>query len=380
MAINDGNSIDPSRRIRAVLGEEFTANVEADALNRIVSQANVEGNVKSNERPTGPVRNDNFDASEYMNRIVHSNSTKVGVNGVKPHPVTNASRNEALNKTFSQFKSTIMMEDRSKVAKITMKLTGFDKAKSRAENITNAGCLIANITTGVSLQYLSDSYLHKSENFNTKNVLGVGVVGSLVDFASAYWFSGNKDTVEGLFDPNNISSAEADLINKAINKEKLKYAVEHVGVGFIAPFATSNVLNKFLPETVKNKSVVKVLTSFGALSAVSKTVLQSVRNFKDIKDLKTIDGCSYAITEGQPCEAYEIIAKYATRKSINGQLDTSIYGNIGGVAVTSITNMLKNKKVVGNTEVVKPAALSSMVELKELPVKKETIKNEKVTA
>ena len=89
MAINDGNSIDPSRRIRAVLGEEFTANVEADALNRIVSQANVEGNVKSNN-PTGPVRNDKFDASEYMNRIVHSNSTKVGVNGVKPHPITNA--------------------------------------------------------------------------------------------------------------------------------------------------------------------------------------------------------------------------------------------------------------------------------------------------
>ena len=65
MAINDGNTIDPSRRIRAVLGEEFTANVEADALNRIVSQANVEGNVKSNN-PTGPVRNDKFDVSEYI--------------------------------------------------------------------------------------------------------------------------------------------------------------------------------------------------------------------------------------------------------------------------------------------------------------------------
>lgn len=378
MAINDGNTIDPSRRIRAVLGEEFTANVEADAFNRIVSQANVEGNVKSNN-PTGPVRNDNFDASEYMNRIVHSNSTKVGVNGVKPHPVTNESRSVALNKTFEQFKSTIMMKDRSKAAKVTMKLTGFDKSKSRAENITNAGCALANISTGVTLQYLSDSYLHKSKNFNTKNILGVGVVGSLVDFASAYWFSGNKDTVEGLFDPNNISSAEADIINKAINKEKFKYAVEHVGIGFIAPFAASNTLNKFLPEKVKNNGIVKTLTSFGTLSAVSKTVLQSVRNFKDIKDLNTIDGCSYSITEGQPCEAYEIIAKYATRKSINGQLDASIYGNIGGVAVTSISNIIKNKKVDGNTEVVKPSTLT-MLEVKELPTKKETNKNEKVTA
>ena len=379
MAINDGNSIDPSRRIRAVLGEEFTANVEADALNRIVSQANVEGSVKSNNNPTGPVRNDNFDASEYMNRIVHSNSTKVGVNGVKPHPVTNASRNEALNKTFMQFKSNIMMKDRSKSSKVVMKLTGFDKAKSRAENITNAGCALANISTGVTLQYLSDTYLHKSENFNTKNILGIGAIGSMVDFASSYWFSGNKDTVEGLFDPNNISSAEADLINKAINKEKLKYATEHVGIGFIAPFVVSNSFNKFLPEKAKNNGIVKTLTSFGLLSSVSKTVLQSVRNFKDIKDLKTIDGCSYSITEGQPCEAYEIIAKYATRKSINGQLDTSIYGNIGGVAVTSISNMIKSKKITGNTEVVKSEA-TSMVELKELPVKKETIKNEKVTA
>lgn len=377
MAINDGNSIDPSRRIRAVLGEEFTANVEADALNRIVSQANVEGNVKSN-KSTGPVRNDKFDASEYMNRIVHSNSTKVGVNGVKPHPVTNASRNEALNKTFAQFKSTIMMEDRSKAAKVTMKLTGFDKSKSRAENITNAGCMLANISTGATLQYLSDSYLHKSENFNTKNILGVGVVGSLVDFASAYWFSGNKDTVEGLFDPNNISSAEADLINKAINKEKLKYSVEHVGIGFIAPFATSNAFNKLLPEKAKNNGVVKALTSFGTLSAVSKTVLQSVRNFKDIKDLKNIDGCSYSITEGQPCEAYEIIAKYATRKSINGQLDGSIYGNIGGVTASTISNIIKNKKVARNTEVVKPATLPKL-EVKELKTK-ETVKNEKATA
>ena len=377
MAINDGNSIDPSRRIRAVLGEEFTANVEADALNRIVSQANVEGNVKSN-KSTGPVRNDNFDASEYMNRIVHSNSTKVGVNGVKPHPVTNASRNEALNKTFAQFKSTIMMEDRSKAAKVTMKLTGFDKSKSRAENITNAGCMLANISTGATLQYLSDSYLHKSENFNTKNILGIGVVGSLVDFASAYWFSGNKDTVEGLFDPNNISSAEADLINKAINKEKLKYAVEHVGIGFIAPFATSNAFNKLLPEKAKNNGAVKTLTSFGTLSAVSKTVLQSVRNFKDIKDLKNIDGCSYSITEGQPCEAYEIIAKYATRKSINGQLDGSIYGNIGGVTASTISNMIKNKKVAKNTKVVKPATLPKL-EVKELTTK-ETVKNEKATA
>lgn len=378
MAINDGNSIDPSRRIRAVLGEEFTTNVEADALNRIVSQANVAGNVKSNN-PTGPVRNDNFDASEYMDRIVHSNSTKVGVNGAKPHPVTNASRNEALNKTFAQFKSTIMMEDRSKAAKITMKLTGFDKAKSRAENITNAGCALANISTGAALQYLSDSYLHKSENFNTKNVLSVGVVGSLVDFTSAYWFSGNKDTVEGLFDPNNISSAEADLINKAINKEKFKYAAEHVGIGFIAPFTASNVINKFLPEKAKNNSVVKTLTSFGALSAVSKTVLQSVRNFKDIKDLKTIDGCSYSITEGQPCEAYEIIAKYATRKSINGQLDASVYGNIGGVAATSISNMLKTKKVAGNNAETVMATLPEL-EVKELSTKKETIKNKKATA
>ena len=134
-----------------------------------------------------------------------------------------------------------------------------------------------------------------------------------------------------------------------------------------------------IPEKAKNNGVVKVLTSFGTLSAVSKTVLQSVRNFKDIKDLKSIDGCSYSITEGQPCEAYEIIAKYATRKSINGQLDSSIYGNIGGVAVTSISNMIKNKKVAGNTVVVKPVD-SPKIELVELPVKKETIKNEKVTA
>ena len=84
------------------------------------------------------------------------------------------------------------------------------------------------------------------------------------------------------------------------------------------------------------------------MSAVSKTVLQSVRNFKDIKDLKNIDGCSYSITEGQPCEAYEIIAKYATRKSISGQLDGSIYGNIGGVTAATFSNMMKNKKIIND--------------------------------
>ena len=41
--------------------------------------------------------------------------------------------------------------------------------------------------------------------------------------------------------------------------------------------------------------------------------------------------------------------------------------------------MIKNKKVAVNTEVVKSVD-SPKIELVELPVKKETVKNEKVTA
>ena len=44
-----------------------------------------------------------------------------------------------------------------------------------------------------------------------------------------------------------------------------------------------------------------------------------------------------------------------------------------------VDNMIKNKKVAGNTEVVKSVD-SPKIELVELPVKKETVKNEKVTA
>ena len=368
MAINEGNTIDPSRRIRDTLGPEFVSNTEADALSRIVSQASYNGGVKSSDKiPTGAVRNDNFDASEYMNRIVHSNERPS--EQPKPFVVTSSSRHEALNKTVEGF-TGMSMTNRSIPAKILMKSTGFDKSRSRAENITNAGCFISNIATGIILQNITDEYLHKEENRNAKNIAGVGLLGSALDFASAYMFSGNKDTVEGLFDPNNISSAEANIINKAISKEKVKYAAEHTAFGFVAPFVVSNVLNKVLPEKAKSNKIVQVATSFGVLSSVGKLALQGVRTIKDTKDIKTLDGCSYAITDGQPCEAYEIVAKYAMRKSIGNQIDSSIYGSVAGLTLNAVKNSIANKKATAVE--VKPVVAE--------PVKIEKTKNDKVSA
>ena len=359
MAINNNNEFDPSKRIRATLGEEFTANVEADALNRIVSQANIEGE----KRPAGgPVRNQ-IDVSQFMNKIEHSNGAKP-----KNFSIPNVTRNEALVKTTEAF-NDMRMEDRSTADKILMKVTGFDKKRSRAENITNAGCLLANITTGLTLQYIADDYIRKNDKF--VNVAGAGLVGAALDFASSYWFAGNKDTVEGLFDPNAITSAEANIINKAIRKEHLAYASEHTLFGYVAPLAMSKTFNKILPEKAKNNKFVGALTSFGVLSSVGKLALQGVRSYKSIKDLKTLNGCSYAITDGQPCEAYEMIAKYATKVSINSQLDGSIYGNIGGVVVNTIKSCTK-PAVVAKPTVTK-------MEISE-PTKKETTKVEKVIA
>ena len=363
MAINNDGVFDPSKRIRATLGEEFTANVEADALNRIVSQANIEGN--GEQKITGPVRNQ-FDPSEIMSKIEHSNH-----NRNKPqfnNASSNVSRNEALNNTVEKFKA-MRMDNRSMPAKVLMKTTGFDKARSRAENITNIGCTLANITTGVTLQYLADDYLRKNNKF--VNVAGAGLAGAAIDFASSYWFSGNKDTVEGLFDPNGITSAEANIINKAIRKEHLVYASEHTLFGYVAPLVMSKTFNKILPEKAKNNKLVEAITSFGVLSSISKLTLQGIRTLKTNKDINTLNGCSYAITEGQPCEAYEIIAKYAARSSIDGQLDGSIYGNVGAVIGRSIVSMAKEKTVE------KPALVK--LEIKE-PAKKETIKAEKVIA
>ena len=385
MAINDGKTFDPSKRIRDVLGEELVSNIEADALNRIVSQASYSGKsggVKSSEQaPTGPVRND-FDASSYMERIVHSNGQHSDGEQQRPFAVTSASRHEALNKTVEEFKG-IFMTKKSTGAEILMKTTGFNKSRSRAENITNAGCLISNIATGFVINHLADSYLrNKPENRNAKNIAGIGIVGSALDFASAYMFSGNKDTVEGLFDPNNITSAEATIINKAIAKEKVKYAAEHTAFGFVAPYVVSNVLTKVLPEKAKSNKVVQVATSFGLLSSVSKLALQGVRTMKDIKELKTLDGCSYTITEGQPCEAYEIVAKYAMRKSIDSQIDATIYGNIAGATINTVANVIRNnnlnKKSVSAVE-VKPVVTKPKLEVKE-PTKTEKSKNEKASA
>lgn len=363
MAINNDGVFDPSKRIRATLGEEFTANVEADALNRIVSQANIEGN--SEQKITGPVRNQ-FDPSEIMSKIEHSNPR----NNVKSqlNNASNISRNEALNNTVEKFKD-MRMDNRSVPAKILMKTTGFDKAKSRAENITNVGCTLANITTGVTLQYIADDYIRKNNKF--VNVVGAGLAGAAIDFASSYWFSGNKDTVEGLFDPNGITSAEANIINKAIRKEHLVYASEHTLIGYVAPLVMSKTFNKILPEKAKNNKLVGTITSFGVLSSVSKLALQGIRTLKTNKDINALNGCSYAITEGQPCEAYEIIAKYAARSSIDGQIDGSIYGSVGAAIGKSIMGVAKEK----TNE--KPALVK--LEIKE-PVKKETVKAEKVTA
>lgn len=362
MAINNDGVFDPSKRIRATLGEEFTANVEADALNRIVSQANIEGN--SEQKITGPVRNQ-FDPSNIMSKIEHSNPIHR-----KPqfNNASNISRNEALNNTVEKFKD-MRMDNRSVPAKVIMKATGFDKAKSRAENITNVGCTLANITTGVTLQYIADDYLRKNNKF--VNIAGAGLAGAAIDFASSYWFSGNKDTVEGLFDPNGITSAEANIINKTIRKEHLVYASEHTLIGYVAPLVMSKTFNKILPEKAKNNKLVEAITSFGVLSSVSKLALQGIRTLKTNKEINALNGCSYAITEGQPCEAYEIIAKYAARASIDGQIDGSIYGNIGAVIGKSIIGATKEK--------TNEKPVLAKLEIKE-PVKKETVKVEKVTA
>jgi len=339
MAINDLKELDPSKRIRATLGEEFVSNVEADALKRIVSQANIE--TKKEAAPTGPVRND-FDVTEHMNRIVHSNP--VTPTSGNTSPVTSFSREQALKNTCAMFEN-MSMKNRSPAAKFLMTATGFDKSRSRAENITNAGCLIGQVTSGVAVEHLADVIAKSNNGSKAKNIATAGIAGGIIDFAGAYLFSGNKDTVEGLFDPNNISQAEANIINKAILNEKLKYAAEHTAIGFIAPYAVSNILNKTLPEKVKSNGVVNALTSFGALAAVSKTVLNGVRVYKDAKDIKTLDGVTYSIVDGQPCEMYEAVAKYATRRSIDNHIDASIYGNLGGLTANTVKNYLVNKQI-----------------------------------
>lgn len=356
MAINDGSGtvLDPSKRIRAALGEEFVNNTEADALNRIISQANLSSGVKSNAKPGGPVRNE-YDVSEYTSKIVHSNGPIP--TGKKPNVMTQSSRNEALTKAVKKLQSFDSRND-SGINKVLIKTTGFNKNLSRAENLLNATSLISNIITGSAIQTLSDEYLKK--NYNTKNVVGTGVACSVIDFAETYLFNSNKDTVEGLFDPNSITSAEADIINKEIRNEKLKHAAEHTAFGYIAPFVASNILNKVLPEKAKSNKIVNVSTSFGVLSSVSKLILQNIRNYKDLKEIDSINGVSFAITEGQPCEAWGVIAKMATKRSINDKVDSSIYGSLGSLTVNTIKNQIEAKRRSNQTSnliITKPVKL-----------------------
>lgn len=345
MAINDGGSngiLDPSRRIRATLGEEFVNNTEADALNRIISQANYGGGVKSNTTPGTAVRNEH-DISEYTNKIIHTSTNSPDQSRINAASMrmSSTSREEALNKAFDKLKS-IDSRNKTGVNKVLIKTTGFNKELSHAENLLNGTSMLANIITGGAIQTLSDEYLKK--NRSTKNVIGTGLACSLLDFAETYAFNSNKDTVEGLFDPNSISSAEADIINREIRNEKLKHAAEHTAFGYIAPFVASNILNKVLPEKTKTNQIVNVSTSFGVLSSISKVVLQGVRNYKDVKEIKSINGTPYAITDGQPCEAWGTIAKIATKRSINDKVDSSIYGSLGSLLINTTKNAIEAKQ------------------------------------
>lgn len=369
MAINNNNMFDPSKRIRVALGEEFTSKVEAEAVNRIVSQANLDKNTtKSEQSPSGPVRNQ-FDASAYTSQIIHTNGIKTSENVFN---IPNKARVDALENTIARFNSSIKV-NKEKTAKTIINnalinITGFDKNVTRAENVTNAVNLIANVGYGLVTEHLFDSHLQQNKTF--KKGLGVGLAGTLVDFTTSYLFTGNKDSVEGLFDPNSITSSEAVLINKTIAKEKLSYAVEHSLAGVVLPFVASEVINRFVPKTITEKPVIKTITSFGTFSSIGKITTQAVRRHKNTTELKTLAGYKYTVTDNEPCEAYKLVAKYATKKSLDKAIDSSIYGTLGGLIGRSINfkgmfDKLRNKPGVKTNT---PPAIT-FVEVKEKPIK-----------
>lgn len=340
MAINENNEgrnvFDPSKRIRVALGEEFTTDLQADATRRLAAAMASASVIRS----PGELEIDPQEENMKRLRDIHSKITHT--NPIKPNPVQNEvpvnhmenmepeERAKTRSVAFmdSERECSKLIEKKSFVENVVRKTTGFGIHDSATENVAHAIALgLKNFASCASADAIETTFRMK----NDKNVgIAVGVSAG-VDAIVTSWTAGNGARISKIFDPDVITSTEAQNISKTIAKEKVKYGIQHAVAAVVAPAVVKYGINKCVGEKIENNKVAQVLTSFGALSEVGKVTLNLVRRAKEAKASKeAAENVSITDSLDTPVTEYNNIAKHAINRIINESVDDTIFGTVLG--------------------------------------------------
>ena len=340
MAINENSEgrivFDPSKRIRAALGEEFSTDLQADATRRLAAAMASASVIRSpGELEIDP-------QEENMKRLRDIHSTITHTNPIKPNPVQNEvpvnhmetmepeERAKTRSVAFmeSERECSKLIEKKSFAENVVRKTTGFGIHDSATENVAHAIALgLKNFASCASADAIETTFRMK----NDKNVgIAVGVSAG-VDAIVTSWTAGNGARISKIFDPDVITSTEAQNISKTIAKEKVKYGIQHAVASVIAPAAVKYGLEKCVGDKIENNKVAQILTSFGALSEVGKVTLNLVRRASEAKASKAAaENVSITDSLDTPVSEYNNIAKHAINRIINETVDDTVFGTVLG--------------------------------------------------
>ena len=389
MAINENNEgrivFDPSKRIRAALGEEFSADLQADATRRLAAAMASASVIRSpGELEIDP-------QEENMKRLRDIHSTITHTNPIRPNPVQNQApvshmetmepeeRAKTRSVAFmeSERECSKLIEKKSFAENLVRKATGFGIHDSATENTAHAIALgLKNFASCASADAIETTFRMK----NDKNVgIAVGVSAG-VDAIVTSWTAGNGARISKIFNPDVITSTEAQNISKTIAKEKVKYGIQHAVAAVVAPAVVKYGIDKAVGDKIENNKVAQVLTSFGALSEVGKVTLNLVRRAKEAKASKeAAENVSITDSLDTPVTEYNTIAKHAINRIINESVDDTVFGTVLG-SIIGYKSVEYVSEPVQNTTANKISEYMNSVEKTEEPKVKPAASSTKKSA
>lgn len=370
MAINgSGNGdheFDPSKRICAALGGEFVSNVEAESTERL-AQAMAATPVKNEGRE---YEEDNDMAlKDLFKKTKHTTEA-----GEKLQEQANKKIDENpsnLNTRLSEVKLaedrlTAMISKKSLPETIVREASGFGIKDNSKQNTTHAvNFAIKNLSSFIESDLIEPIVSGFDPENGGDKVKAVGAaigVSAAIDFASS--LCTNNQRINSIFDKNSISASEAAIIKSAIQKEKIKYATEHMAAGVILPSLAKIGLTKVIgQDKINNNKILKGVTSYGVLSTAGKLALSGIRKASEKKQIAKINAQQYSVTNNAPTSHYADLAKIAACHVLNEGIDNTLIGTtlgtVAGFAAEPIIKLESRPSLAGykaQSSVVEKAA------------------------
>lgn len=387
MAINDknggGHTFDPSKRIRATLGNDFVNSVETEALDRL-AEAMATTATKITNSQTNIEETQEMGIREMFGKITHTspraeelkraNADKVEAKAQEFDRIDAERAEAAKNATVSESNietEEISIPKPSKVETLVRATTGIGLKDSKRQNLNMIGKnLIRSAGSFVTTDIMETAFRYNM--YDKHELLNVSVaagVSTAIDFATTVFTTPSMNRVMKIMSDTGIDQYKAlpieeyQQVARIAKKEGVKYAAEHAVSGVILPTAIKYGVSKLVGhDKIESSKILKVATSFGAISTATKFGLTAIRNVAGKK-----------IPENPT--SIKQVAKVAANVAINEQIDPTLVGTVIGsvVGYNSVGFSYGNDTVNSTKSKLNQLGKSTKSEVKSVPVVGETV-------